>query len=181
MFTQISLSKIMFAISICALITCFTMKNNNFLDVKMIFKQHFQIFENAPLQKIIFIFVPLLMAIGIIDIQCVDKDIINNLNIVISIFMSMFFAMLSVLSGMSVKDGNPNYNKLLKETYNTIIFEMVLCIIILMVSFVLLFMNDFTKSWFLNLISFLIYYLLLTVLLNIFIVIKRVKFLFDNR
>lgn len=183
MFTQISLSTILFVISIFALIACFTMKNNNFLDIKMVFKQHFQIFQDAPLQKMIFIFVPLLMSVAIVDIQCVDKAIVNNLNIVISIFLSMFFAMLSILSGMEFKREPQNdvYNKLLKETFNTIVFEIVFCIILLMFSFTLLFVDNFTSGYLLKIISFLVYYLLLAVILNIFIVIKRIKVLFDNR
>lgn len=178
---EISLSTILFIISTIAIIFCFSIKNNNFFDVRMVFKQHFQIFENAPLQKFVFNIVPLLMAFAIVDVKSIDKDIINNLIIVLSIFISMFFAMLSILISISFKENDNIYNKLLKETFNTITFEIILSLILLILSFIQLFLNDFSDRFSLKIISFLIYYLTIVVVLNTLVVVKRIKVLFDNR
>ncbi len=178
----LSLPTILFLVSILILILNFFSRNNNFFDVRGVFKQHFAIFLGAPFQIVVFFITPLLISIGIVLIKTIDKDIINNINIVLSIFISMFFAMLSILTGIEKKAGNNSeYNDLLKETFNTIIFENILCLVILVISFVQLFINDYTVSLYLKIASFIIYYLIIVVVLNIFVVIKRVKVLFDNR
>jgi len=178
-------SWILFLISGLALLFGFTRKNNNFFDFRKVFKEHFGIFGKNGVQIFIFFVVPLFLAVGIVKIKMIDKDIINNMNIVLSIFLSMLFAMLSILCSFSPKESgrtkNDNYNKLLKETFSTILFECVLCVFLLVLSFVELFVDDFCVSWQLFVASIIIYYLVLVVLMNIFVIIKRVKRMFDER
>lgn len=81
---------------------------------------------------------------------------------------------------MTVKKAE-KYNLLLKETFNAVIFECILCILVLAASFTLLFINDFSVSRQLTLVSGIVYYLTLVIVFNIFVIIKRIKVLFDHR
>ncbi|EOU1921400.1 hypothetical protein DMN35_13335, partial [Clostridium perfringens] len=125
----------LFIVSALLLIINSIQKNNNFFDVRDVIKSQYNLFKGNKFQVIIFFIVPFLLSLGVVQIKYINKDIINNINIVLSIFISMFFAMLSILGGMS-KSNKEQYNILLKETFNTIIFECILCIIILIVSFI---------------------------------------------
>ena len=175
-------SWIMFGISIMILLFCFTRRNNNFFDIRSIFRHHFSIFNGNKFQLFVFYFVPLMLAFGTLEIKTIDKDVISNINIVLAIFISMFFAMISILYNVPLKkDVNDDRNKkLLNETINTILFGCVLSIILLIVSFIVLFADNYSLSWAIFIVSLLIYYLLFVIVLNIFIIIKRVKKLFDN-
>jgi len=106
----------------------------------------------------------------------------------------MFFAMLSILSALPQKTIREDqkkevsgqnrvkeYNLLLIETFNSVMFECILCIIVLATSVMLLFIDDFSDSRQLKVISGAVYYLSLVIVLNIFVIIKRTKVLFDNR
>ena len=168
-------------------------KNNNFFDVRNVFKQHFLIFKKNKFQIIIYYVLPILVALGIVKEKLIDKDIINNLNLVLSIFISMFFAMLSILCSLPPKEdsGSPPkedgdrkrqvYNQLLKETCNTILFECIICILLLVISFITLFVGNFDFGWVTFLLSLLIYYLMIVAIMDIFIIIKRIQCLFDKR
>lgn len=193
-FGRISISSIFLWVSIILIIVSLLQKNSNFLDVRKIIITHLQVFSGSPLQCFVIFGVPFLIAIAALNEQLLSKEIIDTLNIVLSIFISMFFSMLSILSALnrksiSEKEKNDEiainrtneYNLLLKETFNAIIFECILCILVLVISFALLFFNNFSASRRLSLISGLVYYLSLVIVLNIFVIIKRIKVLFDYR
>lgn len=193
-FERISISSIFLWVSIILIIVSLLQKNSNFLDVRKIIITHLQVFSGSPLQCFVIFGVPFLIAIAALNEQLLSKEIIDTLNIVLSIFISMFFSMLSILSALnrksiSEKEKNDEiainrtneYNLLLKETFNAIIFECILCILVLVISFALLFFNNFSASRRLSLISGLVYYLSLVIVLNIFVIIKRIKVLFDYR
>lgn len=69
----------------------------------------------------------------------------------------------------------------MKETFNTTIFEIILCLLLLFISFIVLFIGDFKESIALRIASGTIYYLTMITILNILVVIKRIKVLFDNQ
>ena len=160
---------LLFSMAGIILVVNFLRRNNNFFDVRSIFTQQFAMFKNCKGQIIVFYIVPLILAIGIVRIRLIDKDIINNINIVLSIFVSMLFAMLSILSGYE-KNNNTQFSKVLDETNNTIIFETVLCIIILILSFIVLFINNFEYS-----ISLIIKHTITQSRIKLFPLIKSVK------
>lgn len=171
---------LLFGIAGIVLLFNFLKRNNNFFDFKAIVIQQFAIFKNCKGQIFVFYIVPLILAIGVVKIKLVDKDIINNINIVLSIFISMLFAMLSIVNGYEKKN-RELYAKLLDETNNTIIFEIILCIIILLLSFAVLFIDNFANSIPLLITSLILYYLMFTIILHVFIIIKRMKNLYDNK
>ncbi len=176
-----TLSIILFAISSAILLFSLMCKNSNFLDIRQIFVQHFRIFKGNPLQLISLFFVPVLIAVGIVEVKCIDKDILSNLNIILSILTAMFFSMLSILCAFDKGKGTTVYQQLLKETFNTTVFEIILCLILLFISFVLLFIGNYDDSIVLKCVSGIIYYLTIITILNILVVIKRIKVLFDNQ
>lgn len=178
---HISFSSVLYVISGLLLLLCLVQKNSNFLDVRTIFIQQFRVFKNSPLQFIGIFVVPLFLSIATVRIRVIDKDIVNNINIVLSILIAMFFSMLSVLSAFNRKQENREYNQLLKETFNAVMFECILGIVLLVISFIELFINSFINNGFQEIISAVIYYLVMVVVLNIFVIIKRMKVLFDYK
>lgn len=156
-------------------------KNSNFLDVRSIFTQHFNVFRGNWLQFFGIFIVPILFSIGIVQIRCVDKEILNNLNIVLSILIAMFFSVLSILSAIDGQIRRDKYQQLLTETFTTTIFEIILCLLLLLISFIVLFIGVFEKTVILKIISGIIYYLTIVTILNILVIIKRIKVLFDNK
>ena len=76
---------------------------------------------------------------------------------------------------------NLKYKQLLKETFNATIFEALVCLLLLFISFVTLFIGEFKQSLYLQIISGSIYYLAIVAVLNILVIIKRLKVLFENK
>lgn len=175
------ISAVFFIIGFVILCLCLCVKHSNFLDIKQIFIQHFYVFSGNLLQLIGIFFSPMLLTVGLVEIKCIDKDILSNLNIILSILVAMFLSILSILCSFSKEGKNENYKQLLKETFNTTIFEIILCLLLLFVSFIVLFIGDFEEFIALKIVSGLIYYLTMITILNILVVIKRIKVLFDNQ
>lgn len=156
-------------------------KNSNFLDIRSIFAQHFKVFKGNVLQFISIFMVPAIFSIGIVQVCCVEKEILNNLNIVLSILIAMFFSVLSILSTFDGKANGNKYQQLLTETFTATIFEIIICLLLLLISFFVLFVGVFEKTVFFKIVSGIIYYLTIVVILNILVIIKRIKVLFDNK
>ncbi len=176
-----TISATLLIIGFVVLCLCLCVKHSNFLDISEIFIQHFYVFKGNPLQLIGIFFTPMLLTVGLVEIKYIDKDILSNLNIILSILTAMFLSILSVLCSFSKKEKNENYGQLLKETFNTTIFEIILCLLLLFISFIVLFINDFKETIALKITSGAIYYLTMIAILNILVVIKRIKVLFDNQ
>lgn len=92
-----TISIILFVIGSVILCSCLLLKHSNFLDIRRIFVQHFYIFKGNPLQLIGIFVAPILFVIGLLDIKSIDKDILSNLNIILSILTAMFLSILSIL------------------------------------------------------------------------------------
>ena len=163
------------------LLASFLPKNSNFLDIRSIFSQHLKIFLGSPLQFVSVFMVPGLFAVGIVLVRCVTRGILNNLNIVLSILIAMFFSILGIICSLNGTEKKGSYEQLLKETFTATTFEIIICLLLLLVSFATLFIGNFDDGWLLKIISGIIYYLTIVVILNILAVIKRIKVLFDNR
>lgn len=154
-----------------------------------IIKEHVRCFKRSD-GKISFIAIilyfgtPLLLAISILRIRVIDDSAINIITIIISVLTSMFFTLLTLILDMREKvKGNSSYNasdaaissRILKETYYSIMFEILISIIILILCFVELFAQKFTK-----LESFVIYYLTFVMLINLFMILKRIFKVIDR-
>lgn len=110
-----------------------------------------------------------------------DNVIVQKGNIVLSILIAMFFSVLSILSAIDGQTRRDKYQQLLTETFTTTIFEIILCLLLLLISFIVLFIGAFEKTVILKIVSGIIYYLTIVAILNILVIIKRIKVLFDNK
>ncbi len=179
-------------LSVCLVIIVLALfqKNSNFLDIRGVFKEHLLVLTKSPLQFCAIIIVPMIISIIGAIYHPLSEGIVDNLNIVLSILISMFFAVLSILVSLTRKKGEKgkpltpeerNYNTLLDQTFNAVIFESALCILLLVISFMQLFFNYFGPGVLVTIVSVVVYYLAIVIVLNIFVVIKRIRALFDNR
>lgn len=104
-------SVVLFVIGIVFLVFSFSLKMSNFLDVRTIFSEHLSVFKGNPLQLVSIFIVPALFSVGIVKIRCIDREILNNLNIVLSILIAMFFLpLVSYVHLLTRTTGSPCIN-----------------------------------------------------------------------
>ena len=155
-------------------------KYNNYLDVRKIITEQYKMLKGHKSTLIIIYILPILIAVGITRIKKIDIQIIDNVNVVLSILIAMFFSILSII--INFKDGkSENYKRTLKETNNTIMFEIILSVFLLICTFIYMFIEKIENDIILFAASLIIYYLSIVVLINIFVVMKRIYILFDKK
>ena len=71
------------------------------------------------------------------------------------------------------------YKQLKEQTFNTVLFEIILCIWLLLISLILLFVFKYNNVIGVKVFSGIIYYFTMIILLNFFMVLKRIKVLFE--
>lgn len=170
----------MLLIGAMILLICFTRKNSNFLNIRRIVVDHFRIFKGCFLQLIAIYITPVLFAVGIVRVRCVDRETLNNLIVVLSILVAMFFSVLSILSAFNKEGKGEKYRKLLNETFTTTVFEILLCLSLLIMAFIALFVGRIHSQFLMKLGSGCVYYLAIVIILNILPVLKRMKVLFEE-
>lgn len=158
----------------------FNIRNGRCLDI---LKNHLNCFRKADgrifkIAIVLYFGIPMLMAIALAMIQKIDDDAINIITIIISILTSMFFTVLALVLDIKAKiKENTCYSAsdakiisdVLKDTYYSIMFEILVSIMLLIFCFLDLFASKFTV-----LESVIVYYMTLIVLANLFIVLKRI-------
>lgn len=164
-------------------------KTDNYIDVKGIIANHYSIFNKSIIQIMFFSVIPLLFAIGFTLAQTVTEEISDCLNVIFSIFVAMFFSILSILLSILSKDGkeerkenaqSKEYIKLIEQSNDTVIFEILLSVVLLFIILIYSLLPEDANNIIKVIFSVIIYYLTASVLLNIFILIKRLKSIFDN-
>lgn len=173
-------SIILFAISIILLLIYLLRTGNNVLDMRNIISQHFDIIKIDKFTLFVFTIVPITLSIGCVLVKTIDDNILDTINIALPIYIGLQFSVIGVIC--SLNKGSDAYESIKEQTFNEIMFESVISIITLIISIVLTCI-DITKldEIICYLISFCVYCLLFNVILNTFIVFKRLKFLFDER
>ncbi|MCI8950050.1 MAG: hypothetical protein HFG49_08415 [Lachnospiraceae bacterium] len=170
-------------ISFCILIIGKIIFHKDYLSCFSIIKHHMDCFrmENGHISKmslLLYYFIPLLLAISLIQIRILDDTVVNLITIIISILTAMFFTLLTLILDMRARiRTDHNYNagdaslstKLLKETYYSLMFEILISIAILIMCFVELFAKQYSCC-----ASLIIYYLVFILLLNMFMILKRI-------
>ncbi len=158
----------------------FKIQNAKCIDIV---KKHFECFskDDGKVSKIpimLYFGVPMLLAVALAMVQVINSDAINIITIIISILTSMFFTLLTLVLDMRAKTReNKNYTAseakiiidVLKETYYSIMFEILVSVLLLIFCFLDLFASNFS---FIE--SIIIYYMTLIVLTNLFIILKRI-------
>lgn len=163
-------------------------KNNNFIDIKRIVSNHFKIFDKSVWQILFFTIVPILFSIGFLIEQRLNDTILNCLSVIFSILLAMFFSILAVLlsiqSNFNQKNTQKNmYNNTLlviEQCTDTVIYEILLSIVILFLLFLFVVFEKSMATWVKYVSTFFVYTFSNSVILNIFILIKRLKSIFDK-
>ncbi len=154
-----------------------------YLNCFEIIRKHIECFRKnngkiSLLSIFMYFIIPCFIAIALVRIRNIDDSVINLLTVIVSILTSMFFTLLTLILDMREKvRGNSSYNagdaalslKLLKETYYSIMFEILVSVVILLTCFTELFSKQFHWIW-----GFIIYYLSFVLLLNLFMILKRI-------
>lgn len=146
-------------------------KTSNFFDFRDIVTKQMRMFKGSPEQYVLYYGIPVLLAWGTVNKRTIDDVVINNVNIVITILLSVLFATLSTISPLhsSVKGFAP----LKEETINTILFEALLCVFTLVLSFIVIFSSGYGRTVFSVVVSSLIYYCVYVIILQLLVVFKR--------
>ena len=174
------ISIFLFAISALLLLIYLLRTGNNVLDIRNIISQHFDIIKIDIFTLIVFIVVPITISIGCMLVKTIDEKILDTINIALPIYIGLQFSVIGVIC--SLNNGNADYEKIKEQTFNEVMFESIISIITLIISIVLTCVDITTIGQTVSyIISFSVYYLLFNVILNTFIVFKRLKFLFDER
>lgn len=163
------------------IVVSFFIKSSNFVDISFIFKRHFAIFKKNKLQFFSIYVIPIIFSITIGKNHVVCKQTLDNLNIILSILVSMFFAVLSILCSFDVDSKREKYKQLVRETFESTIFEIILCLFLLFVSFIVLFIGNYDVNVVTQIVSSVIYYMTFIVILNILVIIKRIQVIFDYK
>lgn len=156
---------------------------NDYLNCFEIIEQHWRCFEGrdgkvSKITMFLYYGVPFLLALSLVQIKETDEDIINSLTVIVSILTSMFFTLLTLILDMHKRiKTDRNYNasdastslKLLRETYYAIMFEILTSTVILIMCFIYLFAENYSCLG-----SIALYYFTFVLLLNLFMILKRV-------
>lgn len=167
-------------ISIVIFCMNFFVKFNNFFNIDQIIVTHFKMFNGNYFQMIIIYVLPIFIAIRISMNNLINTEILENVNLIITVLTSMFFAVLSILCSVNYKEKSDKFKLLITETFNSTLFEIMCCVILLLISFIMIFLDNFEKNISLMIMSVLVYYLLIIIILNVLILMKRTKVVFEK-
>lgn len=167
--------KVLLPLGLSLLIIYSFQKTNNFIRIRGIMKEHIRIFGGSKIQILFFFGVPILFATSFVQLRTFNQESFNTLYVVITILITMFFSILTVLAGYEKRE--EEYKKVLKETKCSILFELIICIYITMYSFVYQMIKELIGNVVDIVLSWFLYYAIFFLLLNLFIVVKRYKLL----
>ena len=163
--------------------------SKGYFDIRKIFEQYIDIFNRSKF-KIIFLYVILLiLSIGIGIIEIINDALIDNITLIISILCGAFLAFIPFVMDLQVKGvrslKREIYIKACEETNCVLIFELLISVIELFFCFIYMFLypkinlNDTIYQITMSILSSCIYYLVFIILLNILLVLKRVRILIN--
>ena len=190
----VGVSLILMSAIICA--CSIVSKKPGFLNLKSVFVNHFKLFKNSLKHNFLFYGVPLIFASGIALVYQADKEFYSNLSVIISILLSMLFAILSILTSRNYDfnykrdDGTENAEKkkvvkkmqaVLSETTTAIVFDVILSIFLILYALVMPMVGEIGIDvlWVNITLSIVSYYLMTVILLNLLLIIKRMTKLID--
>ena len=171
-------------------------KKTGFFNLKTIFVNYFKMFKSSIKHISLFYGVPLVFALGIALVYQADKEYYSNLRVIVSILISMLFAILSILTSKTYDfnykndDGTENTEKkkvvkklqsVLSETTTAIVFDVILSIFLVLYTLVIPIVDEIGigEYWVNIILSIVSYYLITVILLNLLLIIKRMTKLID--
>lgn len=168
---------------VCTLIK----KNEPFFNFRDIINDHLSVFANCKRQYLVFYGYPLTLSIGLSLLFTANTAFFSHLGVVLSIILSMLFALLAILTGYDFsifknKEQRNKVEKAVRQTINAILFCCIIGILLLLVGFIVIAANGKSMEWItINInvckivVSAISYYLFIVILLNILLVIKNMS------
>ena len=150
-------------------------KNNNFISILSIFKDHFEIFNGANKHILILYVSPLLMTSGIALKYCFTNSLIEAIMVVISVVISALLSFQGLI--LNIKKEGSKTIKLLQQTNSSINFVVLINIILVFTMLIYIAVtNDILKMFLTAIIS----YLMIISFLTILIIMKRVRVILNS-
>ena len=178
---KIVTSPILLSISAFAILIIYIFRSNsNFLNIRKVFEDYLSIFKDAKKHLLVFWGVPILLAIAVVQVTDLTGKSADSMIVFLSILISAFFATLSILISKQTDQSSELYKQVLKETASLVLLEIILCIAALIISMMLAIIDVAIPKVFLIILYFFDYYLMFVMLINLLILIKRMKSLIDN-
>lgn len=152
-------------------------KNNNFVNISMIIRDHFKIFDGAKKHIIVLYIIPIMTAIGIALLYNFSISMIEAIMVVISVVISALLSFQGGILNVESKSKDSKYRDILSETNASINFTVLINIFLVFIMLIYIGLaNNILKIIF---SSIIVYFLMIT-FLTILIIIKRIRILFKN-
>ena len=171
--------KILLPLGIILILLYSLQDSNNFIKIGGIIKDYMGIFNGSKIQIVFFFGIPILFATSFVQLRDFEQEVFDTLYVVVTILITMFFSILTVLAGYRSM-GDEQWKKVLNETRCSILFELVVCVFITIYSFVFQMLICIISGIIEIIMSWFLYYMIFILILNAFIVIKRYKILSES-
>lgn len=171
------IANLLIVLSICIMLIYGMKRNNNFINISNIIKDHFEIFGGAKKHIIIIYIIPVITCIGISLIYTFSSSMIEIIMVVTSVVISALLAFQGVIMNLERKSEDEINRKILLETNSSINFIVLIniCLIFIMLIYMVL-KNQIIKSIFTGIIL----YVLMITFLTILIIVKRIRILLNT-
>ncbi len=170
----------LFLISICIIIIYFATAKTNFSSIRLIITDYFSIFKDAKKHVLFFWGTPILLSLSVSQVSLITEVFSGQLIVFLSILISGFFAMLSILASKNSHEKSRLYQEVLSGAVSVVLVEILLCLLALLLTLAIMLLSSRLSTSVLIIISFLVYYSVFVMVFNILIIIKRLKALIDN-
>lgn len=164
---------VLYLLSVVIFLVFMARRNSDFLTMIDVIKNHLSIFKNDKAQYILFYIMPILLAIALVLTELVSEDLISSIVLVLSILLTMLFTLMGTLVNANYKSITA-VKPLVKETIDTLLYEALACLIELLFCLVVLFIGNYEVCVILIVGSFIIYWLMIHIVLNIFLIVQRI-------
>ena len=166
-------------------------KNESYFNLRNVIRKHFGLFKNCKFQYWVFYGFPILLSVGLAMLYETNSVFFSELNVILSILVSILFAILSILGGndySSVADERQKKNAkaVLRDTVNAIVFTAVLSVFLLLFGLVFSVVSiDSFNGWIFDvtmakrIVSGMAYYIFTVILLNLLLIIKHMSKLIE--
>lgn len=154
-------------------------KKNNFIDLRSVLISHFKMFRCAKIQFFVIYICTLVMSIGISLIYIADITLYQNIIVVMSIFVSMLMAMLSLIKAKDYSHLNEtqreNVKEVIKEVDNQVVYCSFVSVVVIVFSLIMIAISKIDNPMLDIITSTIVYYLVEVLLLNILLIMKRMS------
>ncbi len=173
---KIIIANILIGISAIIMMIYGIHKNNNFINISKIMKDHFKIFGGAKKHIIVLYIIPVITSIGIALIYSFSDSMIEAIMVVISVVISALLAFQGGILNIR-QNSHKREIEILNETNSSINFTVLINIVLVFLMLIYITMtNEIIKFIF----TAIIVYILLITFLTILIIVKRIRVLLNN-